>query len=206
MANASAAMERVAKVLEDRFFFAEDKVLRAQYDKLKREEENITALSKACGIMNTAILTELVRLNIRPETATAITLIPIIEVAWADGEIDPKERDAILRGVVKLACGDNDAITSILSEWLERRPAPELLDAWRLYMAGLCEVMSKESLSQLKTDLLDHARMVAEVAGGFLGLVSPVSPAEQAVLDKLETFLDPSRLCGKDLARSSGRQ
>jgi hypothetical protein len=44
-------------------------------------------------------------------------------------------------------------------------------------------VQAKQALKQ---DLLGRARVVAEAAGGFLGLGTRISSAEQAVLTELE--------------------
>ena len=187
-------MARISKILEDRFFFAESLVLKEQLARLKRELENEEALSKVSGIINRAVLKELVGKNIRPEILSALCLLPIIEVAWADGKIEEKERQAILEGAQKNGFGEDHVI---LQEWLKQRPDESLIDAWRTYMSGLCETISDECLSTLKTDIVEHTRMVAEASGSFLGLTNPVSAAEQAVLDTIATFFRESGPCGQ---------
>ena len=70
--------------------------------------------------------------------------------------------------------------------WLTKRPSPELLASWKAYMAALSPSLDEGTRSALRREILNRARSVAESAGGFLGLGSKVSDAEQAVLTDLE--------------------
>jgi hypothetical protein len=160
--------------------------------RLKRQQETEEALSMVSGIVNKAVLKELVALNIRPEILSALCLVPIIEVAWADGTITEKERQAILEGAGKNGFGEDH---EILREWLSRKPDKPLMDAWKTYMTGLCEIISNKCRVALKTDIFEHTRMVAEASSGFLGLTNPVSAMEKAVLDRIAEFFRKSGSC-----------
>ncbi len=70
--------------------------------------------------------------------------------------------------------------------WLAVQPEGKVLAAWKDYVAALSNTLSADASTALKQDLLGRARSVAEAAGGFLGLGSKVSSAEQAMLDELE--------------------
>lgn len=192
MSNAISKMSRISKILEDRFFFAESLVLKEQLTRLKQVDESMDTLSKVSGIVNKTVLKELVALDIRPEMLTALCLVPIIEVAWADGIIDKNEGKAVLSGAEKHGFGEDHVI---LQEWLLRKPDAPLLNAWRSYMQGLCEIVSKETLTALKADILEHTKLVAEASGGFLGLTNPVSPNEQRVLNDINTFFEAPGPC-----------
>jgi hypothetical protein len=192
MSDPISQMARISKILEDRFFFTESLVLREQLARLKQQQETEEALSKVSGIVNKAVLKELVALRIRPETLSALCLVPIIEVAWADGTIAEEERQAVLEGAKKHGFGEDH---EILKEWLLRKPDKPLMDAWKAYMSGLCEIIGNESLASLKTDILENARVVAEASGGFLGLINPVSTMEKAVLDDIAAFFRESGSC-----------
>jgi hypothetical protein len=193
----SNSISRLSRVLEALFFYSENLVLKKELERLQHEKETADTLSKVSGIVNPAILKELVDRNIRPETLAAFCLVPIIEVAWADGSITAEERKAVLDGALKHGFGEDH---DILNEWLKKKPEPSLLDAWEKYMEGLCEVVSKTTLKELHNDMLDHAHSVAEASGGFLSLIDPVSPSEKAVLLKIEEFFRKSSPCEKKLS------
>ena len=58
---------------------------------LKQREASRETLAKASGISNPAILDKLLDLGIRPEIVGALAVIPLVEVAWADGTLDGRE-------------------------------------------------------------------------------------------------------------------
>jgi ferric-dicitrate binding protein FerR (iron transport regulator) len=64
--------------------------------------------------------------------------------------------------------------------WLESRPEPRLLTAWTHLVQGLIESMSPAEAASLHSGLLDRARAVATASGGFLGLGSRISAAEES--------------------------
>jgi hypothetical protein len=58
------------------------------------------------------------------------------------------------------------------------------MQAWRRFIAALCEELGSEGGARLKQSLLGHARSVALAAGGVRG-ESAISPQEEAVLAAL---------------------
>lgn len=189
-------MLKYSKILEDRFFLAENEILRERLTTLKKKEESMQTLSEVSGIKNHLVLQQLVDLDIRPEILAALCLIPIIEVAWADGSVDKKERDAILEAANKnLFRGDED----ILREWLQTKPNPKLMEAWELYMQGLCDIIDDEAISLLKHEIISHTKSVAEASGGFLGLINPISNSEQKMIEKIKGFFAKPGTCYIDI-------
>jgi hypothetical protein len=179
---------RAAKRLEDAFFLAQDSVLIARLRALQKMQESKDALAAVSGIGNDAILTRLVELDVRPETLAALAAVPLIEVAWADGEIDEQEREAVLTHANGRGIRPGSIEHELLERWLRHRPDAVLLDAWKAYLAGLCERLEENELELLKAELLHATKTVAQAAGGFLGLGS-ISPSEQDMLERLtESF------------------
>jgi hypothetical protein len=79
---------------------------------------------------------------------------------------------------------------AILKQWLEHKPDPQLLEAWKHYIRGLCEQLTAPQKAALRTEVIGHARQVAQAAGGFLGLGNKISKAEQDMLDQLDTAFE----------------
>jgi len=171
------------RTLEDEFFLKEDMKMIEKLKQLKKMEETREALANTSGIRNQEVLNKLLELNIQPETLAALSAVPLVEIAWADGTMDAKEKQAILAGARQLGIAQEGV--ELLEQWLERRPEPGLLIAWTHFIEGLSEQLSSDELSSLKSGLLSHARAVAEAAGGLLGL-GKISDAEQQILKRLE--------------------
>jgi len=132
------------------------------------------------------VLDKLIELDIRPEVVASLSVVPLVEVAWADGRIEERERAAIMEAAAAGGLSKGSPDYELLGCWLAHRPGSELLEAWTHYVEGLCELMQPEERESLRAALVERARRVAEAAGGFLGLTSPVSKAEQQVLDRLD--------------------
>lgn len=179
-------LETRRRSLEEEFFHRENQRLVENLRKMHRIEKSKEALAHASGITNDAILEKLLELGIQAETVAALALVPLVEVVWADGHLDEKERQAILAAADAGGLAREDLDYELLQSWLIRRPEPRLREAWRQYIEGLCEQLSEEERNALKADLLDRARAVAEASGGFLGLGSKVSQAEAGMLEELE--------------------
>lgn len=178
-------LQRQASRLEEEFFAKKDAILIEQQKKLLAMEHTQAALTAVSGIRNEVVLKKLVALDIHPDLLATLALVPLVEMAWADGKIQENERTAILQGASNIGMGKGSIDYTLLDEWLKIKPPDSLLTAWVLYIEGLCERLTPEECESLKTTLIGYARKVAEAAGGFLGLGSPISSQEQALLDKL---------------------
>lgn len=178
--------------LEDEFFRREDQRLIERLNELKAAEMTREALAKASGITKPAVLDRLMALGIRAETVTALFMVPLVEVAWADGTLDAKERRAILDRAGDSGVARGSTEHALLEVWLDRRPDPKLLTAWTHLVQGMCEQLGQDEAARLKAGLLERARAVASASGGVFGIGSKVSNAEAAVLAQLEAAFAPA--------------
>ena len=177
------------KALEESFFSERNQqpLFKLKQELAKETQEN--ALATASGIGDDEVLDQLVAADITGETLTALVLIPVVLVAWADGKMAEKERIAILaaseiRGVVAESAGH-----ALLVSWLDELPdRAALSDAWTGYTRLVIDRLHDNARSQFRSAVLDRARRVALAAGGILGLLS-VSESEQKVIDDLEAAL-----------------
>jgi hypothetical protein len=174
------------KALEEEFFAKHNRQLLRQLQEATAIKAQAEALAAASGITDANVLAQLMALDLSSETLAALALVPLVEVAWADGRLDTKEQSALLSAAEQQGLGKGSASYQVLEEWLRERPSPKLLAAWKAYVATLSTTLSAQDKEALKQDLLGRARSVAEAAGGFLGLGKRVSDAEQAMLTELE--------------------
>jgi hypothetical protein len=173
------------KSLEDEFFRRQDQQLVQKLKELQALEVNREALARASGIRNEAVLRKLVDLGVHAETVAALSIVPLVEVAWADGSLDAREKAAVLQGAAAGGLTTGTPAHEMLQRWLESRPEPRLLTAWTHMVQGLIESMGPAEAAGLQSSLLDRARAVATASGGFLGLGSRVSAAEERMLQDL---------------------
>lgn len=171
--------------LETAFFRKRDAELIAEIRKRELGRNRKKTLAEVSGIKDQSILDELVAHDIHAETLTAFSLVPIIEVAWADGTIQSGERAVLLDAIAEAGIPRDGLAFRLMEQWLEEKPAPKLLRLWRNYTESLMGVLGPEAGERIRRTVLTRAWLVAEAAGGFLGL-GRVSKAEEKMLRAIE--------------------
>lgn len=143
-------------------------------------------LAEASGLTDIELVDRLVGLGIRASTLAALTLVPLIEVAWADDRMEAKERDAILAGAEATGLEKESPSYRLLEIWTLERPAPAVVTAWEEFVRQVQHDLEPGERQRFQDRLLAPAKAVAEAAGGFLGLTSKISAEERAVLERME--------------------
>ncbi|HUH05651.1 MAG TPA: hypothetical protein VML75_26840 [Kofleriaceae bacterium] len=184
------------RALEDQFFQQEEARKLASLKEKKDKEATKAALRTSSGLDDDDVLERLVEIGISPNTLAAVSLVPLVVVAWADGTVDKREEEAILHGAKGKGIEEGSEAYALLSKWLTRKPGEELFEAWAGYIEALDQALTSEQLKILKRQVIDRARAVAESAGGYLfGTIGRVSTEEKDAIARLEAVFD--RRAGK---------
>jgi hypothetical protein len=164
-------------------------------EKLRQREklEAIAAvLAKKLRTDDPELLQRVVDLGITMETSPAFLLAPLVQVAWAEGNVTEEEREKVLALATERGVGTDSPAHAQLVEWLRKRPADELFDvAVDVIKAGLAVLPRKERDERVAV-LANACKQVAEASGNLwhkLGLSSGVSKEEYAFLDRIRSEL-----------------
>ena len=169
-------------------FYRGDAVEQRERLQLQLEEKTARAqIAEATGIRDDQLLAELAGLGIRVDTLAALTLIPLISVAWADGEMDERERESVLAGAVSSGIERDSTSYRLLQIWLREEPPPDLTFAWHEFTKALCGTLAPGQIEHLQANILGRARDVAAAAGDSLDRTPHVSEEEVAKLAELES-------------------
>lgn len=178
-------LEERGRALEDQFYEKENQeklaAMKAKLDSQRSKDE----LRKASGMTDEAVLDRLVGLGLRANTIAALSLVPLIQVAWADGSVQDNERTAILQGAHGKGLEDGSAGYELLQSWLKHKPGDDLFTAWEAYIKALTAQLNDEQNRLLKNQIVGFAKLVAASAGGILGF-GKVSATEERVLHRIE--------------------
>jgi tellurite resistance protein len=161
--------------------------VQAELEKLSDQEAKNVA--KTLNIGDLALARELVNLGFASDTVGIFPLLPLVYVAWADGDVSSAERRKVLeiaeaRGARRGSPGYN-----FLEKLLDSRPKAAFFD---VCISTIKKIFSnKPAGSDDSTDLVSLSLSVAEASGGLLGLFgNKVNQEEKQVLTDLADALN----------------
>jgi len=156
------------------------------------EQKELRALRNHLGaeleIRDGALLDLLIEQGIAPDTAAAFEALPLVEVAWADGEVDHEERWRVLATATALGLELGRPDHAQLELWLKRRPPQELFDAWYRFAEGRHAIPDARSRARR---VIEGIHEVATAAGGLLGF-GAVCGAEREAIARIRQALGDS--------------
>jgi len=176
------AIARRGKALEDEYFHRKEKELIEKLRKRRAAEAQMKELSEATGIPNEEVLKTLQELGYTRETLALLHLVPLINVAWTDGNVSRPERELILEAANMRGVDAASPAYQQLEDWLENRPGEEFFEQ-------TLRVIGHLAPGDEATDVLSQAIQVASASGGILGFGSKISTAEQALLSRIAAAL-----------------
>ncbi len=177
------------QALEDAFFEQRNRDLIAASRAEKAAEQEQEALGEVTGIQSTSLLERLIGHGVNADTLVALSLIPLVTVAWADEELEDEERDAILKAASEAGVAEGSGSAKLLTAWLRKKPGPELVATWRDYVGSLIVTLDESEVEELKQEVLQRAHDVAFAAGGFLG-IGAINPREKRALEELSSAFE----------------
>jgi len=189
MANDSLSGKREH---EEEYFRKQDQELVEKMRRAAATAEARRALGAQTGIQDPDLLDDVIRLGFSAETVGLLPLVPILQVAWAEGGVSSAERALIVdlartRGIVEGSPADAQ-----LSDWLAHRPAPDVFSRAARLVAAIVAAGSSAAPDFSAADLVSQCEKIAAASGGFLGL-GKVSPAERTAIEQIQHALESRR-------------
>lgn len=176
------------KALVDRFFAERDRQLVEALRARASSAANVAELKAATGVADEGVLTALGALGVTADAVAALSIVPMLAIAWSDRVLDDAERGAILLECVDMGIAEGSHAHQIIASWLRSSPDDALVEAWAHYWEALKGVISLDDAQRVRADLLERARRIARSSGGLLG-IGATSAAERRGLAWLESVL-----------------
>ncbi|TWU49415.1 hypothetical protein [Rubripirellula reticaptiva] len=148
-------------------------------------EQGRVELLRSTGLHDTELLEELGKLGITADGVIALRLLPLVLVAWADGNVSQEEREAVMAAALKMGIVESTTAWILLDQWLTKRPRGVSVDAWRRYIHEVMAQISSTAQKRLVDLTCQQMTQVAKATGGVLGFGS-VSNKEQEVIHEVK--------------------
>lgn len=178
--------------IEADYFHKQDAKLIQKIRERAHLQEVALALAEKLQVDDPALLARVAGLGLTRETGAAILMAPLVQVAWADGEVTDGERAILLEQVaVRGIVAGSPPHTQLLA-WLRERPSDDVFDtALEVLTVGFGVLPAVERGERIGA-LLEACNRIAAASGGLatlLGLTRGISGEEAAVLETLTKTL-----------------
>jgi hypothetical protein len=154
--------------------------------------EVAVALAEKLRVDEPALLERTVSLGLTQETGAALLVAPLVQVAWADGEVSDHERTVVLELAAERGIVDGTPAHAQLVAWLRTSPGPDVFDtAIDVINVGFAVLPPAEHAERVGA-LLEACERVAQASGGLVtlfGLHLGVSGEDARALEALTNKL-----------------
>lgn len=120
------------------------------------------------------------------ESLAALLVLPLVEVAWADGAIQAEEQRRVVVFATSMAISGEAML--LVRSWLRHRPTDTYFERGRRALADLVRDDSPELAKTDTRGLLGEAEAIAQASGSWLPFLR-VTSDERQVLERLEAAL-----------------
>lgn len=174
--------------LEEDYFRKKDQELVEKMRRAAAADEARRELSRTTGLADPELLVEVEALGFTPETASLLPLVPVIQMAWAEGGVTDEERRLVIRLARSRGIAEGSAADRRLSEWLSRRPGADVFTRATRLVRAMLAARGQEPGALTADDLVKYCESIAAASGGIFGM-KRISAEERSLLETLAADL-----------------
>lgn len=174
---------------EEEYFRKQEQQLIEKLRKRAEEEAGRRQLAERSGVADEDILRDLQALGYTPETVMLLHLVPLVQVAWAEGNVSEHERDLIVQAARSRGVAAGSAADRQLAAWLTTRPSDAFFETTLRAIRAMFEARPADEREASRQDLLTYCTAIASASGGILGF-GKVSDEERQLLARISQELE----------------
>lgn len=177
------------RALEEEYFRKREQELIEKLRQRAAADATRRQLSEHAGVADEEILQDLQDLGYTPETVSLLHLVPLVQMAWAEGGVSGRERELIVEAARARGIEAGSPADALLTQWLTTRPSELMFERNLRAIRAILESRPESEREASRNDLLSTATAIAEASGGMLGFRA-VSAEERAVLARISQELE----------------
>jgi hypothetical protein len=186
------AFAKRGRALEEEYFRKKDRELIEKIRQAAATAHARTDLGRKAGLEDPKLVQDLQDLGFTPDTVGLLPLVPIIQMAWAEGGITKAERELILRLARSRGIEAGSAADRQLMEWITNKPAEDVFARARRLIRAMLDSSSAQTGELNANDLVKYCEEIASASGGILG-IGRISAEERALLSSIAADLNARR-------------
>jgi hypothetical protein len=172
------------RAFEDEYFRKKDRELVEKMRAAAAADQARAALTSRTGLSDPALLAELQELGFTPDTVSLLPLVPIVQVAWAEGGVSAAERDLIIDLARKRGIAAGSPADTQLAAWLAQRPSDDTFARAMRLIRAMLDAGPATPGGLSADDLVKYSEDIAAASGGILG-IGRISAEERALLARI---------------------
>lgn len=166
---------------EEEYFQKREQHLIENLRQRRLEEAARRHLAERAAVSVEQTVQELESLGYTSQTVVLLELVPLVQVAWAEGGVSERERACIIdaarwRGIEAGSVADQQ-----LAAWLAMRPSVDFFQRSLRALGAILRARPIEELVTSRPTRLSSGTAIAPASGGVLGFGN-ISPEEGEVL------------------------
>ncbi len=176
------------RAMEEEYFRKRDRELIEKLRKARADEDAKRAMGESTGVHDPALLQSLLDLGFTPETVSLLALVPVLQVAWAEGGVTKHEYDLVMKLAAARGIADGSPAHQQLIAWLGSRPPSAVFAGANRLIRAMLDSGAGQARDFTADELVRACEEIAGASGGFLGL-GRVSAEERALLQSIASDL-----------------
>ena len=181
------------KAMEATYFRQQDAKLIERLRSDAKLDDIAVALAEKLQVDNPDLLARVRALGVTADTAAALFVAPLVQVAWAEGSVSKHEHQTVLRLAQERGVEEGSTAYGQLGDWLAVRPPDSVFDtACDVIKAGFAVLDPSEREERIER-VIEACHKVAEASESqfakLIGLETGVSKQEASMLDLIKAKL-----------------
>lgn len=186
---------------EEEYFHRKNQQLIDRLREQLHHAEEARKLVARTGLNDAELMAWLAELGITSDNAPILHLVPLFQVAWADGTIQPAERELLEKAAHETGIAPGTPAHAAFDQLLKAPPTRAYYEAALIYIRLLLAALPAEEAGAARENLQALAFQVAKSSGGLFGLFGRVDDDERTALRQISAQLE-SRPATSELLKS----
>lgn len=179
--------------LEEEYFGRKNQELIQKLRERRAREEDRQKMAEMTGIADQEVLEALQDLGYTSETIPLLHIVPLVEVAWAEGGVADRERELIFKIAEARGVQPDGVAHEMLSHWLENKPSERFFESSLRAIRVVLGLLPEEQRQASRRDLITYCSQIASaVSSGIFG-PGGISSEERALIAHIATEIGQGR-------------
>ncbi|MFN0123330.1 MAG: hypothetical protein ACKV2V_22745 [Blastocatellia bacterium] len=176
--------------MEEAYFRRQEQELIEKMRARRAAEAAREEMAAATGIVDDEMLSHLQDMGFNRDTVSLLHVIPLLQVAWADGKVQSGEADQLIRIARLRGIAADSVADQQLAKWIETRPSEEFFTQSLGVVRAMLAAMPDIHGSANRRDLVAFSIAIASASGGILGFGDKVSDEEKSAITEIARALE----------------